>query len=163
MSLTVSISGDASHLAGDVGTIEVLVLRCLPLAPKPNTTMGPKHATKAHFVPIDSQSSDEESPSSDDSLSGLGGMLDGASDYPPNRGRKGVDWEAGQSSGKGAGAHQNRNSRGRSKNQHSIDWENVAKRNNHESSTDTQLDLSRGAQSRREKRVPPGGDRKSVV
>lgn len=134
------------------------MLRCLPLgfsATKPNTIMGPKHATKAHFVPVYSESSDEEPPSSDESLSGLGGMLDGASDYPPNRGRKGVDWEAGPSSGKGAS--QNRNSRGRSKNQHSKDWENIAERKNNESSTDTQLDLSRGSHSRRENKVPPGG------
>lgn len=158
MCLAVSIPGGPSHLAEDVGTIEVLVLRCLPLgftAPKPNTIIGPKHATKAHFVPVDSEPSDEESPSSDESLSGLGGMLDGASDYPPNRGRKGVDWEAGPSSGKEAA--RNRNSRGRSKNQHSKDWENVGDGSNHESSTDTQLDLSRGSHSRRENKVAPGG------
>lgn len=125
MGLAVSIPGGASYLAVDVGTIEVLVLRCLPLGnstSKPNTIMGPKHAIKAHFVPVGSESSDEESPSGDDSVSGLGGMVDGASDYPPNRGRKGVDWEAGPSSGKGAA--QNLNSRGRSKNQHSKDWGN---------------------------------------
>lgn len=158
MGLAVSIPGGASHLAGDVGTIEVLVLRCLPLGfstTKPNTIMGPKHATKAHFVPVDSEYSDEESPSSDESLSGLGGMLDGASDYPPNRGWKGADWEAGPSSGKGA--PRKRNSRGRSKNQHSKDWEIITERKSKESSTDTQLDLSRGSHSRRENKVPPGG------
>lgn len=149
MGLAVSIPDGTSHLAGDVGMIEVLVLRCLPLgnsAPKPNTIMGPKHATKAYFVPVDSESSDEESPSSDESVSGLGGMLDGASDYPPSRGRKGVDWEAGTSSGKGSA--QNWNSRGRSKKQHSKDWENVAETNNYKNSTDT---------SRREKKVSQGG------
>lgn len=154
----VSIPGGPSHLAVDVGTIEVLVLRCLPQgfsAPKPTSIMGPKHATKAHFVPMDSDSADEESSTSDESLSGLGGMLDGASDYPPNRGRKGVDWETGLSSGKGA--PRNRKSRGRSKNQNSEDWENVAERSNNESSTDTQLDLRRGSHSRRESKVPPGG------
>ena len=158
MGLAVSIPGGASYLAVDVGTIEVLVLRCLPLgnsSPKPNTIMGPKHAIKAHFVPVGSESSDEESPSSDDSVSGLGGMVDGASDYPPNRGRKGVDWEAGPSSGKGAA--KNWNSRGRSKNKHSKDWGDLAETNNHKSSTDTQLGLSRSSHSRREKKVSPGG------
>lgn len=158
MGLAVSIPGGASHLAGDVGMIEVLVLRCLPLgnsAPKPNTIMGPKHAIKAHFVPVDSESSDEEPSSSDESVFGLGGMVDGASDYPPNRGRKGVDWEAGTSSGKGAA--QNWNSRGRSRNQHSKDWENVAETNNNKSSTDTQLGLSRRSHSRKEKMVSLGG------
>lgn len=158
MGLAVSISGGASHLTGDIGTIEVLVLRCLPLensTPKSNTIMRPKHAIKAHSVPVGSESSDEESPSSDESVSGLGGMVDGASDYPPNRGRKGADWEAGPSSGKGAA--QNWNSRGRSKNQHSKDWENIAGTNNQKSSTDTQLGLSRRSHSRREKKVSPGG------
>lgn len=134
------------------------MLRCLPLGnstPKPNTTVGPKHSIKAHFVPVGSESSDEESPSSDDSVSGLGGMVDGASDYPPNRGRKDVDWEAGPSSGKGAA--QKRNSRGRSKNQHSKDLGDLAETNNHKNSTDTQLGLSRSSHSRREKKVSPGG------
>lgn len=158
MGLAVSIPGGSSYLAVDVGTIEVLVLRCLPLGsstPKPNTIVGPKHSIKAHFVPVGSESSDEESPSSDDSVSGLGGMVDGTSDYPPKRGRKDVDWEAGPSSGKGAA--QNRNSRGRSKNQHSKDWGDVAETNNHKSSTDAQLGLSRRSHSRREKKVSPGG------
>lgn len=133
MGLAVSIPGGASYLAVDVGTIEVLVLRCLPLgnsAAKPDTIMGPKHAIKAHFVPVLSESSDEEFPSSDDSVSGLDGMVDGASDYLPNRGRKGVDWEAGPSSEKGAAKHK--------------------------SSTDTQLGLRRRSHSRREKKMRPG-------
>lgn len=145
MGLAVSIPGGASHFAGDVGTIEVLVLRCLPLAisaPKQNTIMAPQYATKAQFVSPNSESSEEESSSSDESLSGLGGMLDGSSDYPANRGNKGVDWEEGPSSGKGA--PQNWNSRGRSK-------------NNHKNFPDTQLDLSRGSYSRRENKAPPGG------
>lgn len=158
MGLAVSIPGGASYLAVDVGTIEVLVVRCLSLgnsAPNPNTILGPKHAIKAHFVPVGSESSDEESASSDDSVSGLDGMVDGASDYPPNRGRKGVDWEAGPSSEKGAA--QNRNSRDRSKNQHSKDWGDLTETTKHKSSPDTQLGLSRRSHSRREKKVSPGG------
>lgn len=158
MDFAVSIPGGVSHLAGDVGTIEVLVLRCLPFgnfALKPNTIMGPKHAIKANFIPNGSDSSDEQSPSSDESVSGLGGMVDGASDYPPNRERKGMDWEADPCSWKGAA--QNRNSRGCLKKRHSKDWESLAETNNHKSSTDTQLGLSRRFHSRREKKVSPGG------
>lgn len=158
MGLAVSIPGGASHLSVDVGTIEVLVVRCLSLgnaAPKPNTILGPKHATKAHFVPFVSESSDEDFPSSDDSVYGLDGMVDGASDYPPNRGRKVVDWEAGPSSEKGAA--QNRNSRGRSKNQLSKDWGDLAETTKHKSSPDTQLGLTRRSHSRREKKISPGG------
>lgn len=159
MGLADSIPGGrASYLATDVGTIEVLVLRCLPFGnsgPKPNTIIGPKHAIKAHFIPVVSESSGEDILSSDDSVSGLDGMVDGASDYPPNRGRKGVDWEAGLSSEKGAA--QNRNSRDRSKSQHSKDWDDLGETTKHKSSLDTQLGLSRRSHSRREKKMSPGG------
>ncbi len=133
----------APKLAEEVGKIEVLVLRCLatevPATTKSKVLKEIKYPAKPEYVK-ESESSEEgeDSPSSDESLSALGGMYDGSRDAPSKRdGKMARDKSSRYLDNNGAGPSsrnevpQTWGSHDHTQDAYSHDWGNVGSEGNH--------------------------------